>query len=91
MSITHHAEVTVRTPNICSDFSGDQGDQVQWQGAPNGCQISQYNNTTWPFNLPSPITLPSPSIIKINVGTGSYSFWVSCCPQQMAMHTVNVS
>lgn len=91
MSQTHGKQLTVRTPNICADFSGSNGDQVQWQGAPSGCQIQKNGSNTWPFNLPYPITLPSASIIKINVGTGSYTFVVSCCPIESAVHTVNVS
>ncbi|MGA8763349.1 MAG: hypothetical protein WB562_10835 [Candidatus Sulfotelmatobacter sp.] len=82
---------TVRTPNICADFSANQNDTVQWQGAAPGCQISQDGTKTWPFNLSSPITLPTSSIIKVVVGPGTYSFKVSCCLQGVAVHTVTVT
>ena len=78
-----------RTPNICANFSANTNDTVQWQGASPGCQISA--DGTWPFNLPSPITLPANSIIKIVVGAGSYNYSVSCCLQGAAVHTVTVT
>ncbi|MGA8763348.1 MAG: hypothetical protein WB562_10830 [Candidatus Sulfotelmatobacter sp.] len=80
-----------RTPNICANFSASQNDTVQWQGAASGCQISQDGTKPWPFNLSSPITLPTNSIIKVVVGSGTYYFNVSCCTQEQAVHTVTVS
>jgi hypothetical protein len=80
-----------RTPNVCTNFSANKDDTVQWQGASAGCQISQDGTDTWPFNLPSPITLPTSSIIKIVVGAGSYNYSVSCCLQGAAVHTVTVT
>lgn len=84
------SEVTV-TPNICANFSTVEDATVEWQQAPSGCKISQDGEKTWPFNLSSPITLPTSSIIEVAVGPGTYSFEVSCCPQGMAVHTVTVT
>jgi hypothetical protein len=94
---------TTRTPQICSDFSGNPGDPVQWQGLPASCTISQVtsgNNTTFPFTPASGsngsyyINLPSAGAIKIAPGlqTGvTYSFVVSCCTTADATHTVHVT
>jgi len=89
----HHkrTEASTRTPAICSDFSANTNDTVQWQGASAGCQISQDGTKTWPFNLSSPITLPSPSVIKVVVGAGTYDYNVSCCSTEQATHTVTVT
>jgi hypothetical protein len=82
---------TERTPSICSDFSAKTNDTVSWQGATSGCQISQIGTDTWPFNLPSPITLPTASVVKVVVGSGTYSYNVSCCSTEQATHTVTVT
>jgi hypothetical protein len=79
---------TTRTPNICSDFSGDPGDPVRWQGVPpTGCQITA--DGTWPFNIGPPINLPSLVTVTIASGlaAGKYDFDVSCC----STHSVTVS
>ena len=91
-----------RTPQICSDFSGNPGDPVQWQGLPATCTISQVTsgpNTTFPFspaqgsNGSYYINLPSPSTITIRspLPAATYSFNVSCCTTGTATHTVTVS
>jgi hypothetical protein len=93
MSHTKSPALTLRTPSMCSDFSGDPGDPVEWQGVPsNGCTISQNGTNTWPFNLASPITLPAPSTITIKPGlsSGAYYFNVSCCTSEQATKTVDV-
>ncbi len=79
---------TTRTPNICSDFSGNPGDPVQWQGVPpTGCQITA--DGTWPFNIGPSITLPNLVTVTIASGlaAGTYHFDVSCC----STHSVTVS
>jgi hypothetical protein len=79
---------TIRTPNICSNFSANPGDSVQWQGVPTaGCQITA--NGTWPFNLGPPISLPTLMVVGIplDLGAGTYYFEVSCC----STHSVTVS
>lgn len=91
---------TPRTPDICSDFKGNMGDPVQWQRLPASCVVSQSGaNNPFPFtpciqvNGLYQISLPSPSTITIasglTVGT-TYSYVVSCCPQNQATHTVKV-
>ena len=84
---------TTRTPAMCSDFSGNPGDPVSWQGVPaNGCSIQQDGTSTFPFNPGPPINLPSPSTITIKPGLskGTYTFVVTCCPQNQATKTVDV-
>ncbi|MGA6983850.1 MAG: hypothetical protein WCC95_11980 [Candidatus Sulfotelmatobacter sp.] len=84
---------TTRTPGVCSDFKGNPLDPVEWQGVPStGCTISSISGQTWPFNLPSSISLPSPSTVTIKSGlpNGTYSFSVSCCPLENATKTVTV-
>jgi len=92
---------TTRTPQICSDFSGNPGDPVQWQGVPASCTISQVTNPnvlTFPFtpaqgsNGSYYIDLPSASTIKILPGlsAGTYYFNVSCCTQETATKSVTV-
>ena len=93
MAHTKSPALTVRTPSMCSNFSGDPGDPVEWQGVPvNGCTISQDGNNTWPFSPASPITLPAPSTITIKPGlsSGTYYFIVSCCTTESAPKTVTV-
>ncbi len=91
-----------RTPQICSDFSGNPGDPVEWQGVPSSCTISQVtspNVLTFPFtpakgsNGSYYINLPSASQITILPGLapGPYYFNVSCCTQETATKIVNVS
>ncbi len=93
---------TVRTPNICSNFSGNPDDPVQWQGVPASCTISQvtsgYPNLTFPFtpaqgsNGSYYISLPTATTIKIGSHpAGTYYFNVSCCTTAQAVHSVNVS
>jgi hypothetical protein len=87
------AGINLRTPQMCSSFTGGPGDPIEWQNIPaNGCTISAIAGQTWPFSLPSPINLPSPSTITIraNIGSGTYQFMVSCCPQQAAPKSVTV-
>jgi hypothetical protein len=93
---------STRTPPICSDFSGNAGDTVQWQGVTGTCKVSQVSsgaNTTFPFspvqgsngsyyiNLP----LAVPITITSGLPAGPYSFVVSCCPGNQATHTVHVT
>jgi hypothetical protein len=93
---------TTRTPQICSDFSGDAGDTVQWQGLPATCRVSQIttgSNTTFPFsptqgsNGSYYIDLPSANAITITSGLApnTYYFNVSCCKSNQATHTVRVN
>ena len=93
---------TTLTPPICSDFSGNSGDLVQWQGLPPSCKVSQVSagaNTTFPFspvqgsNGSYYIDLPSAAVIRIASGLtpGPYTFVVSCCPSNQATHTVHVT
>jgi hypothetical protein len=90
-------DVITLTPQICSNFSGNMGDTVNWQSAPSGCQIQQAGSNTWPFTKPSPITFPitnpadMPQIASgLTVGK-TYSFTVTCCLQGAATHTVKVN
>ncbi len=68
------------TPAICSDFHACTDDIVQWQNVPStGCVVSKGATAAWPFNAPSPITLPSSTPIKVTAGPGTYQIIVSCC------------
>jgi hypothetical protein len=94
---------TVRTPNMCSNFSGNPGDPVQWQGVPASCTISQvtsgHPDLTFPFtpaqgsNGSYYISLPTLTTITIGstLAAGTYYFNVSCCTTAQAVHSVNVS
>jgi hypothetical protein len=93
---------TTRIPPICSDFSGNAGDPVQWQGVILPCKVSQIStgdNTTFPF---SPVqgsngsyyidlSLAIPITITSGLPPGDYKYIVSCCSQNQATHTVHVT
>jgi hypothetical protein len=98
MSKTHtpkkKSASTLRTPNICDNFSGNSGDPVQWRNVPSsGCTISQDGNNTFPFS-PNPVVYPlapgvTPTIAVNPSSTRSYTYQVSCCANE-ATHTVTV-
>lgn len=88
---------TTRKPNICSSFSGNPGDPVEWQGVPpTGCTISQ-DGPTFPFTPATQgsngayITLPTIAAITIKspLAAAPYNFDVSCCADH-ALKTVTV-
>lgn len=91
---------TTRTPDICTNFSGDCGDPVNWQNVPSaGCTISQSGSHPFPFSPATQgsngyyINLPSPSTVTIKAGLSSgtsYEFIVSCCTQEAAPKTVTI-
>jgi len=84
MSTTH------RVP-VCKSFNAHPGDGVQWIDIPpSGCTVSQDPGSPWPFNLSSPIHLPSPATVLINpkLPFGRYCFVVSCCPKAGVCITV---
>ena len=65
-------------PAICSPFTANTGDTVEWQQIPtNGCVIEA--DGAWPFNVGPPIRLPSPSTIMVTAGRGRYNIDVKCC------------
>jgi hypothetical protein len=73
------------TPNICDPFSAQLGAQVTFTNVSGSQTITQVSAATWPFNLPSPMTVPNASTIRIKstgltVGT-TYPYNVSqTCP-----------
>ena len=79
-------------PDICSNFSGNPGDVVQWQNIPTtGCKIS-LGTTTWPFNPGPSINLPTTSTITIKTGlptATTYNFNAECCLNEV-IKTVRV-
>jgi hypothetical protein len=89
------------TPNICSDFTGGNGDQVQFQGIPaGGCTLGQAgSNNLFPFspnqtgsNGLKYITLYPGDITTIAVPALNkiYPYVVECCPPNQSTHTVTV-
>jgi hypothetical protein len=84
---------------ICEDFSAHAGDYVNWTGIPTSCStdygsctVSQDGNNPWPFQQPSPITIPSPSTValKADLTLGEYTYDVSVCAAENAVHTVTI-
>jgi hypothetical protein len=89
------------TPNICSDFTGGNGQQVEFQGIPaGGCTLGQAgSNNIFPFSpnntgnnglkyvtlYPGDIT--TIAVPQLNKG---YPYVVSCCPPDQGTHTVTV-
>jgi hypothetical protein len=89
------------TPNICSDFTGGNGYQVEFQGIPpGGCTLGQAgSNNIFPFSpnntgnnglkyvtlYPGDIT--TIAVPQLNKG---YPYVVSCCPPDQGTHTVTV-
>ncbi len=72
------------TPKFCDSFTADTDAQVEWQNIPaTGCTTEQDGTETWPFNVASPIILPSPSTISIAVSAGTYTINVKCCTSGM--------
>jgi hypothetical protein len=89
------------TPNICSDFTGDNGHQVAFQGIPpGGCTLGQDGaNNVFPFSPNNTgnnglkyITLYPGDITTIAVPAlnQGYPYVVSCCPPAQGVHTVTV-
>src|ERR1700676_4687301 len=89
------------TPNICSDFTGENGDRVQFKGIPlGGCTISQAGaNNVFPFspnqtgnNGLKYVTLNPGDITTIAVPAlnKKYPYEVECCPPDQGTHTVPV-
>jgi hypothetical protein len=82
------------TPNICEAFSAQLGAQVTFSGV-NGIQTITQVGNVWPFNLPSPMTVPNPSTICIKttgltVGT-MYPYNVSQACSQAAQKGVTIT
>jgi hypothetical protein len=89
------------TPNICSDFTGANGHQVQFQGIPaGGCTLGQDGaNNVFPFSPNNTgsnglkyVTLYPGDITTIAVPAlnRTYPYIVSCCPPDQGTHTVTV-
>jgi hypothetical protein len=89
------------TPNICSDFTGDNGHQVQFQGIPaGGCTLGQNGpNYVFPFspNLTGGNGLKYTNLQPGDITTISvpalnqqYKYLVNCCPPDQGVHTVTV-
>jgi hypothetical protein len=90
---------SVKNVGICDDFTAKAGDSVNWTGIPTSCAatlgsctVYQDNGNTWPFQQASPITIPSPSNIplKADLAPGEYTYAVSCCATENAVHTVTI-
>ena len=89
------------TPNICTDFTGDNGHQVAFQGIPpGGCTLGQNGaNNIFPFSpnntgnngLKYTILFPGDiTTIAVPALNQGYPYVVSCCPPDQGTHTVTV-
>jgi hypothetical protein len=88
---SHSTALTTVPTAACANFSAAPGDTISYTSYPVNCQITQVGST-WPFNLPSPISLPSPTPVKIanNAQPGQYPVNVSNCLDEV-QKTVTVT
>lgn len=72
-------------PNICDPFRAQLGAQVTFVGV-SGIQTITQVGQTWPFSIPSPMTVPNPATVYIKTSglnvnqTYPYDVSQACTP-----------
>ena len=91
-----------QTPKVCDNITAEEGEQVQWTNATQGCTIDQDGTSTFPFasdppqsppiNInPAPPT-PAPKIIvDVAPSATPYTFSISCCLEGEAVRNLTVN
>lgn len=85
----------VQQIHVCNNWTGLAGANTElFNTTGQACTITQ-GTTAWPFTQNAPLSIPNQQSLFVTListlqSGGTYNYYVSCCPQPSAPHTVDV-